>query len=165
MCISKKICPVPYDQQPINEYASLKQSCFFAWSTFNASYYVMSIWIIFSVLFVICLPVSFSLVSTKQNLVEVFILNSILVTGFILAIFTRLYLGWSYIVKRLVSASVFYEESGWYDGQIWVKTVDSLTKDRLIGTYEVRPLISRIQYSFTCATVCFAIEIGIYYLL
>nr|YP_009244038.1 hypothetical protein Gele_017 [Gelidium elegans]AMK96280.1 hypothetical protein Gele_017 [Gelidium elegans] len=165
MCISKKICPVPYDQQPINEYASLKQSCFFAWSTFNISYYIMSIGIIFCVLFIICLPVSLSLVSSKQNLLEAFIFNFILVTGCLLAIFTRLYLGWSYIVKRLVSASVFYEESGWYDGQIWVKTVDSLTKDRLIGAYEVRPLISRVQYSFICAIMCFALEISIYYLL
>nr|YP_009546500.1 hypothetical protein [Gelidium kathyanniae]AYO27848.1 hypothetical protein [Gelidium kathyanniae] len=165
MCIPKKICPVPYDQQPINEYASLKQSCFFAWSTFNIFRYIINIWIIFCILFFMCLPFTFSLVSVKQSLLETFIFNIILVTGFLLIIFIRLYLGWSYIVKRLVSASIFYEESGWYDGQIWIKTVDILTKDRLIGIYEVMPLISRIQYSFICTIICFALEISLYYLL
>lgn len=63
-------------------------------------------------------------------------------TGFILI---RLYLGWSYVVKRLMSATVFYEESGWYDGQIWVKPSEILLKDRFIGLYEVFPLLNKIK--------------------
>jgi hypothetical protein len=30
----------------------------------------------------------------------------------------RLYLGWAYIGNRLFSATVEYEETGWYDGQV-----------------------------------------------
>ncbi|KAI7999689.1 hypothetical protein LOK49_LG09G02193 [Camellia lanceoleosa] len=33
----------------------------------------------------------------------------------------RIYLGWSYVGDRLLSAVIPYEESGWYDGQMWVK--------------------------------------------
>ena len=29
--------------------------------------------------------------------------------------------GWSYVGNRLLSAVVPYEETGWYDGQLWVK--------------------------------------------
>lgn len=29
--------------------------------------------------------------------------------------------GWSYVGDRLLSAVVPYEETGWYDGQLWVK--------------------------------------------
>ena len=30
----------------------------------------------------------------------------------------RIYLGWSYVGDRLLSAAVEYEETGWYDGQV-----------------------------------------------
>ena len=30
----------------------------------------------------------------------------------------RLYLGWAYVGNRLLSATVKYEETGWYDGQV-----------------------------------------------
>lgn len=165
MCISKKICPVPYDQQPINEYYSLKDSCFFAWSTFSVYKYVFNVFLIFCILFIFCLPLTFSVVSFKQNLLGACLINIALVNFLIILIFIRLYLGWSYVVKRLVSATIFYEESGWYDGQIWIKTVESLTQDRLIGTYEVMPLINRIQYSLTFSLICFAMEGLVYYLL
>ena len=29
--------------------------------------------------------------------------------------------GWSYVGDRLLSAVIPYEETGWYDGQMWVK--------------------------------------------
>ena len=57
----------------------------------------------------------------------------------------RLYLGWSYVIDRLFSATIFYEESGWYDGQVWVKTPEMLIKDRLIGTHCVLPILQRVK--------------------
>ena len=35
-----------------------------------------------------------------------------------------------------MQATVAYEESGWYDGQIWVKTPEILIKDKLAGQYK-----------------------------
>ncbi|KAG1342057.1 putative Casein kinase II subunit alpha-2 [Cocos nucifera] len=51
----------------------------------------------------------------------------------------RIYLGWSYVGDRLLSAVIPYEESGWYDGQMWVKPpevkpVIKLLKQTLVGT-------------------------------
>ena len=30
------------------------------------------------------------------------------------------------------------EETGWYDGQVWVKTPELLARDRLLASYRVR---------------------------
>ena len=162
----KKVCPVPYDQQPINEYYSLKNSCFFAWSTLSFYKYLLNILIILFVSFICCLPLTLSIISFKKHFFISCLVNLNLANFLLILIFLRLYLGWSYVVKRLVSASIFYEESGWYDGQIWIKNTDSLTQDRLIGTYEVMPLINRVKYSLSCSLVTFAIQsLTLYYLL
>ena len=45
----------------------------------------------------------------------------------------RIFLGWSYVSDRLLSATYAYEETGWYDGQTFVKPPEVLTRDRLLG--------------------------------
>lgn len=57
----------------------------------------------------------------------------------------RLYLGWAYIRRRLFATKIFYEESGWYDGQMWEKNPEMLDQDRLIAVYEVQPILWRMQ--------------------
>ncbi len=59
-----------------------------------------------------------------------------------------LILGWSYIKGRLTTATIFYEESGWYDGQTWTKPAEVLSRDSLIATYQIQPILQRIQQSF-----------------
>jgi hypothetical protein len=44
-----------------------------------------------------------------------------------------------------MNATVTYEESGWYDGQTWIKTNEVLIQDRLIGVYEVLPILKKLQ--------------------
>lgn len=78
----------------------------------------------------------------------------------------RMYLGWAYVGNRLLSATVEYEETGWYDGQIWVKTAEVLARDRLLGSFSVKPVLSRLKYSlvtlaaslFVCALLLFNID-------
>lgn len=33
------ICPIPAEQQPVNEYENLKTSCFFRWATLETKLY------------------------------------------------------------------------------------------------------------------------------
>jgi hypothetical protein len=66
----------------------------------------------------------------------------------VLLLLVRLYLGWSYISERLSSQTVFYEESGWYDGQLWDKPEEVLARDRLIVSYEIKPILNRLQMTF-----------------
>ena len=56
----------------------------------------------------------------------------------------RLYLGWNHIFKRLTSEKVEYEESGWYDGQIWIKPLNLKEKESLIATLEVKPILKNL---------------------
>jgi hypothetical protein len=57
----------------------------------------------------------------------------------------RQWLGWSYVHKRLVSERVEYEESGWYDGQVWEKPLAWRQQDLLVATHQVRPVLLRLQ--------------------
>nr|YP_009394980.1 hypothetical protein [Polysiphonia stricta]ARW63542.1 hypothetical protein [Polysiphonia stricta] len=147
MFSSKSNCPVPFDQQPLNEYLSLKRSWLFAWSISSKRSFLLGLIFIFVILFIFF---SFLLVLfySFNDLFQYFV-SYLIISNFVLFfLFVRLYLGWSYIVKRLLSATVFYEESGWYDGQVWIKTSEYLIQDRLIGLYEVMPFILRIKYAF-----------------
>jgi hypothetical protein len=58
--------------------------------------------------------------------------------------------GWSHVKQRLNSAKIFYEESGWYDGQTWEKPETELIKDRLLVTYEINPIMARLQKTLLC---------------
>lgn len=73
----------------------------------------------------------------------------------------RIYLGWAYVGNRLLSATVEYEETGWYDGQIWVKTPEVLARDRLLGSFTVKPALSRVRLTLVGLAVslvlCFSL--------
>tara|TARA_Y100000813_G_scaffold142058_1_gene103242 strand:- start:144 stop:506 length:363 start_codon:yes stop_codon:yes gene_type:complete len=56
----------------------------------------------------------------------------------------RLYLGWNHIFRRLTSEKVEYEESGWYDGQIWIKPINLKEKESLIASQEVKPILKNL---------------------
>ena len=54
-------------------------------------------------------------------------------------------ISWNYIYKRLRSEKIEYEESGWYDGQIWEKTIEMREKDFLTAQYHIKPIISTLN--------------------
>jgi hypothetical protein len=60
----------------------------------------------------------------------------------------RLSLGWYYIRSRLLSPRISYEESGWYDGQTWLKTPEFLVQDQLILTHQVQPILTRLRQTY-----------------
>nr|YP_010618908.1 hypothetical protein PN064_pgp082 [Deltalsia parasitica]WAX02921.1 hypothetical protein [Deltalsia parasitica] len=150
MFSKKSNCPVPFDQQPLNEYLLLKDSFLFSWSVSSQNSFIFGLLFFFISLFIF-FSISFTVFINISDFSQLFLLDLLFSNFVMFFVFIRLYLGWSYIVKRLMSATVFYEESGWYDGQVWIKTSDYLVKDRLVGAYQVMPFILRIKYS------CFSI--------
>ena len=64
----------------------------------------------------------------------------------------RQWLGWTYVMKRLLAETVDYEESGWYDGQIWEKPLSWRERDLLVARYEVRPILGRLSRAMALAT-------------
>lgn len=141
-----KCCPVPKSQQPLYEYNSLKGSIDFTWTYGNSKDFLRVIILLFIGLYFIW---NILLSNNLQN--DVTLKHSLLILNMsdlsLLLILVRYYLGWSYVYTRLMQATVAYEESGWYDAQTWVKPPSILLQDRLVGTYEVLPILQRIKQS------------------
>jgi Conserved in the green lineage and diatoms 27 len=145
---SAPVCPVPAEQQPINEYQELKESWFFRWAMLDLRGYLKPIVLLWGVSWLIAAPVasvSFPLVKYPVQFFLSGAAGAMIIPSLALL---RLYLGWIYICSRLSQAAVFYEESGWYDGQVWQKPEEVLQRDRLIVTYEIRSSLRRLRLTF-----------------
>ena len=136
-------CPVPKDQQPTNEFIELSKSKIFTWpkSKKSFSYILLKFWIgTFLIFVVISSGSAYFETSTLRYILLSFF--SSLSLPFLFSI--RLYLGWNHIFKRLTSEKVEYEESGWYDGQIWIKPIKLKEKESLIAALEVKPILKNL---------------------
>ena len=141
-------CPVPLEQQPQYEYQQLRDSWFFSWVTLELSAYIRKISWLALVLLLIAAPIAAASFIPQEYPLK-FVLASLGGSGFLCSLFLiRLYLGWSYLYDRLDQAKISYEESGWYDGQIWEKPQAMLDRDRLIVAYEIKPILGRLQKTF-----------------
>jgi Conserved in the green lineage and diatoms 27 len=141
-------CPVPKEQQPINEYQDLQTSWFFGWGKLARSTYAFKLLKIWLVGLIITLPIA----DVSFNWQRQFLYFALAGMGgaliFVALTAAYLYSGWSHVDRRLRSESVVYEESGWYDGQTWTKTAEILARDRLLAIHEVQPVIKRIKLTF-----------------
>nr|BDA99021.1 photosystem I assembly protein Ycf36 [Rhodomonas sp. NIES-2332] len=142
MNLDKSICPVPQDQRPINEYLALKEAFGFAWTTESESAYYKTSFKIYLITLILCLTVFNSSNISLPNLLVYSIFG---VSNILFVFFLRIYLGWDYVYIRLMQATIAYEESGWYDGQIWVKTPEILIKDKLAAQYQVKPILAKLK--------------------
>jgi len=157
MSNSEYLCPVPKDQRPLNEYKKLKESSNFAWCIQTQNDYLKSLIIIsvtsLAFAFFLLVVSSFSVANPKYLLLYSCLTGTVIITFFCL----RSYLGWQYIYSRLMEATVPYEESGWYDGQVWIKPPEILLQDRLVGTYEIYPGIIRLQITLLSSLFLFLV--------
>jgi len=144
--------PVPPEQQPVNEYEDIKNSCFFCWVTLERFDYLKKLVWVWVWSWLVSGPVAAASFSPEKYLAQFLLSGSAGASLILILVLLRLYLGWNYVRSRLNNTTVFYEESGWYDGQTWLKTPEEITKDRLILQYQVQPLMQRLHktfYSFT----------------
>jgi Conserved in the green lineage and diatoms 27 len=145
---SVSVCPVPAEQQPINEYQELKESWFFSWATLDWRRYAIKMAWVWGWSWLIAGPVAAASFAPSKAPGQFFLCGAALAGFFMTLALLRLYLGWSYVRSRLQEPTVFYEESGWYDGQTWLKPQEVLTRDRLIVTYQVQPILLRLMRTF-----------------
>ena len=142
---SSMTCPVPKDQQPLNEYVELKEAFFYRWAKLARSQYLRVLFLMWLGITIIFSPVAMSIESPSRHLWQFVCVASIGgAIGLILPVLLLLS-GWSHVKQRLNSAEIFYEESGWYDGQTWQKPQADLEKDRLLVAYEIKPVLNRLQ--------------------
>ena len=141
--MSEFTCPVPKEQQPTNEFIELSKSKIFSWpkSKKLLSIILIKFWIVTFILFLLIASGS---IYFKTFLLKYILLSLISSLSIPLLITMRLYLGWNHIFKRLNSEKVEYEESGWYDGQIWIKPLNLKEKESLIASVEVKPILKNL---------------------
>ena len=137
-------CPVPKEQQPTNEFIELSKSVIYSLPKSKKSLIsvLIKFWLGTFVLFLI--------ISSGSIYFKAFPLRYILLSFFTslsipILISIRLFLGWNHVFKRLNSEKVEYEESGWYDGQVWIKPLIVKEKESLIASIEVKPILKNLK--------------------
>ena len=70
-----------------------------------------------------------------------------------LLLLSRQWLGWAYVRRRLVAETVEYEESGWYDGQVWEKPIAWRQQDLLVARFQVEPVMTRLRQGAAVAGI------------
>ena len=145
-------CPVPKEQQPTNEFIELSKSIIFSWPKTKKSLILVltKFWIGAFVLFLV---ISSGSIYFKTSILKYILLSLFSSLSIPLLISIRLYLGWNHIFKRLNSERVEYEESGWYDGQVWIKPLVLKEKESLIASIEVKPILRNLMQVFSMISV------------
>ena len=141
-------CPVPREQQPTNEFIELSKSNIFSWPKTKKSliFVLIKFWLGAFVLFLI---ISSGSVYFQTSLLKYILLSFFSSLSIPLLISIRLYLGWNHVFRRLQSERVEYEESGWYDGQVWIKPLFLKEKESLIASKEVKPILKNLNQIFS----------------
>ena len=145
-------CPVPKEQQPTNEFLELSKSNIFSWPKTKKSliFVLIKFWAASFVLFIV---ISSGSIYFKTSLLKYIFLSFFSSLSIPLLISIRLYLGWNHVFKRLMSERVEYEESGWYDGQVWIKPLILKEKESLIASIEVKPILKNLIQIFSLISV------------
>lgn len=142
------LCPIPDEQQPLNEYQTLLNSWFYSWAIRPGFSHVKPFVLLWILSWLIVGPVaatSFPISKYPVHFALSGVAGALVLPGLVLV---RLYLGWIYVRDRLNREVVSYEESGWYDGQTWAKPPEILQRDRLIVSYEIKPILNRLHKVF-----------------
>ncbi|GBF89149.1 DUF1230 family protein [Raphidocelis subcapitata] len=137
---------VPWEQRPSTQLQELKQAWLYSWATLPQDDYVKrlaSLFLFFSV--TVGGPISFVTFDPLKDPAEFLLATSVGSLLVVAVACLRIFLGWKFVGDRLFSATVAYEETGWYDGAQFVKPPEVLGRDRLLGTYEVRPALAKLR--------------------
>jgi len=145
-------CPVPVEQQPTNEFIELSKSTIFSWPKTKKSLVIvlLKFWVGTFILFLV---ISSGSIYFKTSILKYILLSFFGSLSIPLLISIRLYLGWNHIFKRLNSERVEYEESGWYDGQVWIKPLVLKERESLIASKEVKPILKNLIQIFSIILV------------
>ncbi|AII43021.1 hypothetical protein KR100_06530 [Synechococcus sp. KORDI-100] len=145
-------CPVPPEQRPLEEFEQLSRSWFFSWPAGEFPHLRRALlisWLMLLPLSTLVASGSWTLRNDPARLVAAGAVAALVLP---LLLLMRQWLGWTYVMKRLLAETVDYEESGWYDGQIWEKPLSWRERDLLVARYEVRPILGRLSRAMALAT-------------
>ena len=152
-------CPVPAEQLPIREYEDMRESWFYSWGARGFRGYIVPVLVVWGLSWLVSGPIAAASFAPDR------LLNKFLVSAALGALviptltLLQLYVGWSHVGHRLRIRDLPYEESGWYDGQIWTKPDDIHNRDCLIVDYQIKPILNRLRKTLGILAGCLATAI------
>jgi hypothetical protein len=152
-------CPVPAEQQPINEYQGVRESWFYSWGGRDLRGYLKPVVILWLVGWLVAGPMAAASFAPARHPLPFALSAAMGALILPMLALMQLYVGWSHVGGRLKEDKVPYEESGWYDGQVWVKPEEVSNRDRLIVDYQVQPVLQRIRT--TIGTIAALLSLGL----
>ena len=139
------ICPVPPDQRPLNEFNSIRNSWIISWPFLERNIFYRKLILSWFFITPISFTISYGSDYLKNNILELAFVSLTASIVLPILLLTRQWLSWIYIYKRLNSETIEYEESGWYDGQIWEKPIEWRAKDLLIAQHQIKPILNHLE--------------------
>ena len=143
--VSEQPCPVPEAQRPLSLYRELETSWFFSWPCRGDAPLGRSLLVSWLVVLPISLLVASGSVPLRHDLPRLAVAAAVASLAVPLLLLVRQWLGWTTVLQRLMAERVEYEESGWYDGQVWEKPLAWRDQDWLVARHQVRPIQGRLQ--------------------
>ena len=144
-------CPVPPEQRPLQEYEQLVASWFFVWPSASLAGLIKAL----ATSWLLLLPITVLVTSgswvLRHDPIKVAAAGAVAAILLPLLLLLRQWLGWRYVHRRLLSEQVEYEESGWYDGQVWEKPLAWRQQDLLVAQHQVQPVLKRLRQSAAIA--------------
>ena len=146
-------CPVPPEQRPLEQYRELQDSWFFAWPHASFSGLAVPLWRAWLIAMPFTLLVATGSVPLRHDLPRLVAAGGVAALVVPLLLLVRQWLGWTTVLQRLLAERVEYEESGWYDGQVWEKPLAWREQDWLVASHQVRPILARLQRALAFAAL------------
>ncbi len=144
-------CPVPPEQRPLQEYEQLRDSWFFAWPASGGLALLRALLKAWLIALGPCLLVASGSIPLRHDPPRLVAAASVAAVLLPLLLLLRQWLGWRYVHRRLISERVEYEESGWYDGQVWEKPLSWRQQDLLVARHQVAPVLTNLARGMAVA--------------
>jgi hypothetical protein len=143
--VQDSACPVPPEQRPLEEYRQLQRSWFFAWADGGAPALARALVLSWLLALPPCLLVASGSYTLRHDPPQLVLAGCTAALLLPLLLLARQGLGWTYVSRRLRAERVEYEESGWYDGQVWEKPISWRQQDLLVARLQVEPVLQRLR--------------------
>ncbi|WP_017300189.1 CGLD27 family protein [Nodosilinea nodulosa] len=155
-------CPVPAEQQPINEYQDVRDSWFYGWGSRNLKGYLKPLVVLWVVGWAVAGPMAAASFTPAKHPMPFSLSAAMGALVLPTLALLQLYVGWAHVGGRLRQTTVPYEESGWYDGQLWIKPEEVSNRDRLIVDYQVQPVLQRIRRTLGVMALLLALGLAVW---
>ena len=162
--MNKMTCPVPLKQRPINEFNSIRNSWIISWPLLEKNIFYKKLLYSWILITPITLIISYGSNYLKNNILELTVTSLLSSLIFPILLLLRQWLSWLYVYKRLNSENIEYEESGWYDGQVWEKPIDWRAKDLLIAQHQIKPILKHVKMIIIILLVTILTSLFLYFL-